>query len=255
MSPISRKKCSGHVGQLVILCLSLIETETHRVDAITIASRWWAIIKDVPQMTVAFGTESLRSTHAVCQIGHVGDGFLIHGLKEARPSTRALVLCIGMKKWRITCSAFVDTIAGEVTIILSRSRHFGTLSSKDTKFIIIQSIWPIQLNLRFWKFGTMRINVFGIFPIVRHFFIHIVLVSKDGRMEEATTDLKLIRTRINAKMWMIQSFRYTKRTGNETKVSNILRGRRNKWVQWWACNCKIYKEIWRFRTTTRITKF
>ena len=68
---------------------------------------WWAVVKDMPQMSVATAAQNLVPLHPMGVVPLRFDIFFRDGLVEARPARAGLELGLGIEKNRIAADAMV----------------------------------------------------------------------------------------------------------------------------------------------------
>src|SRR5215467_13315815 len=103
------------------LPLILIQIQRHRVDAVAQAGRLRAIVKDMPQVSIAAAAFHLGSQHAVTPIGFFFHRLTLRGRIEARPSAARIELRLGAKQLRAAADTFVG--AGRFHVLVFAAKR------------------------------------------------------------------------------------------------------------------------------------
>jgi len=117
-----------------------------RVHTITQASRFWPVVKDVPQMRVAENASHLVTGHAQAQIYFGGDVFLGEGRPKARPTGAGVEFGVRAEQRVRAADAAVKTWL-VVIVIGAAEGPLGIGAPGDIKLVGAERPTPLGIAL------------------------------------------------------------------------------------------------------------
>jgi hypothetical protein len=125
------------------------------IDAIALACRLRAIVKDMTQVGITPGTSDFDSAHTKAHVFDLVDAFGIDGVKEAGPTTAGVEFLIGAKEFGIATGAAIDTFVVAVPIHAGEGA-FGSFLAGDVILFGGELLAPFFVCFGNFFVGHMR---------------------------------------------------------------------------------------------------
>lgn len=103
-----------------------------------------AIIEDVPQVTIAFGTENFHPAHAIAEIRFEPHILSIDGLEKAWPTRARFKLCVALEQRKVAANAVVGAFLLVVQIPAAEG-GFRSLAPQNPVLLFRQPLLPLRI--------------------------------------------------------------------------------------------------------------
>jgi len=153
----------GRAKLLFVLACSLClnEFQSRRVQAITEMGWRWAVVKHVPQVSIALLALDLASDHTERQIALGADIFWSNRGPEARPPGSRFEFRIRTEKRVVTANAPVDSLFVIVPILACKSA-LRSLLSGDLELLGIEHLLPFFVCLHHFFDHNLSFSLAGV---------------------------------------------------------------------------------------------